>query len=263
MNENMNQDQRAKVQKQFGVSAHDYATSDIHARGESLDLLEEWVHPQPHWRALDVATGAGHTALLFASQVNSVIATDITDPMLAQASKLAASQGKSNIETRYAEAESLPFDDQSFELVSCRLARHHFSHPQTALTEMARVLNPGGTIAFTDNVTVEDSRAAEVYNRFERIRDPSHHRVDSLSQLLADFEAAGFQEIRHRQLSKEFEFHQWADRQNVSDSDKQILLEIMKTIPVELVPQFQPRWADDTLYFSLWEAVITATKPAS
>ena len=64
-------------------------------------------------------------------------------------------------------------------------------------------------------------------------------------------------------LSKEFEFHAWADRQHASDEAKAKLLNMMRNIPTELQPLFAPRWADGTLYFSLWEAVILARKTPS
>ena len=65
----------------------------MHAKGESLARLVALVAPQSSWRLLDVATGAGHTALAFAPHVAKVIASDITDQMLAEARKLAAERG--------------------------------------------------------------------------------------------------------------------------------------------------------------------------
>lgn len=258
----MSHSQKKIVQTQFGAAAHDYATSDIHARGESLQLLVDWSQAKSDWSALDVATGAGHTAIAFAPLVEKVLATDITQPMLAQARELAAAKNLTNIEMIYAEAESLPFENESFELVCCRLARHHFDDAQKSPREMARVLKPNGILAFTDNVTVEDSRSAEIYNRYEQIRDPSHKHVGSLAQLKTDIEAAGLAIENSRLLTKEFEFQTWADRQNVSNENKQVLLDIMKSIPPELAQLFQPRWTGETLYFSLWEAVLVARKLA-
>ena len=68
----------ALVEKQFGGAAADYAASAVHASGPSLGRTLALVSPQPHWHALDVATGAGHTAMAFAPHVASVIASDIT-----------------------------------------------------------------------------------------------------------------------------------------------------------------------------------------
>jgi len=254
----MTDELKAKVQAQFGAATDGYATSEIHAKGESLAILLELVQPQPGWQMLDVGTGAGHTALAFASHVAHVVATDLTEGMLAKAAELAASRGLTNLETRFADAEELPFEDNAFELLTCRLAFHHFPNARQAIGEFARVLKPGGVLGFTDNIVVPDRQAAGYYNAYEKLRDPSHNWVYPLVRLQAMFEQAGLQVQATRQLSKEFEFHEWADRQHVSDADKEKLLEMMRNIPQALKPLFAPRWAEETMYFSLWEVVIVA-----
>lgn len=257
----MSDELKAKVQAQFGASSDAYASSDIHARGESLAILLELVQPQPGWQVLDVATGAGHTALAFAPRVARVVATDLTAEMLAKTAELAAGRGLVNVETRPADAEALPFDDASFDLVTCRLAFHHFPNPRQALAEFARVLKPGGLVGFTDNITVPDKQAAGYYNAYEKLRDPSHNWVYPLVRLQAMFEEAGLKvEKVSPTLTKEFEFHQWADRQHVSAANKEKLLEMMRHIPEALQPLFAPRWAEGTMYFTLHEIVIVARR---
>ncbi|MCP4288301.1 MAG: methyltransferase domain-containing protein, partial [Gammaproteobacteria bacterium] len=209
----------------------------------------ELVKPQADWQALDVATGAGHTALTFAPHVAHVIASDLTEAMVNKAAELAENRGLTNVETKSADAEALPFDDNSFDLVTCRIAAHHFPHPKQAYNEFARVLKPGGVLGFTDNITVPDKQAAGYYNAYEKLRDPSHNWIYPLARLQAMFEKAGFQVEATRQLSKEMEFQQWTDRMRVSDRDKEKLLEMMRNIPDALKPLFAPRWADGTMYF--------------
>ena len=145
--------------------------------------------------------------------------------------------------------------------MTCRLAFHHFSEPRRAISEFARVLESGGVVGFTDNITVPDRQAAGYYNAFEKLRDPSHNWVYPLVRLQAMFEQAGLQIEATRQLSKEMEFQQWADRQHVSNKDKEKLLKMMRNLPEALQPLLSPRWADDTMYFTLHEAVIVARLP--
>lgn len=256
-------DLKAKAQAQFGAAPEAYATSDIHARGESLGVLVALIRPQADWQALDVATGAGHTALAFAPHVKRVVAADLTEAMLAKTAELAAARGLTNVEIKTADAEALPFEEASFDLVTCRLAFHHFPNPHQALAEFARVLKPGGVLGLTDNIVVPDKQAGGYYNAYEKLRDPSHNWVYPLVRLKAMCQKAGFQVEATRELSKEFEFQEWADRQHVSEANKQKLLEMMRHIPEALKPLFAPRWADGTMYFSLWEAVIIARKGSS
>jgi ubiquinone/menaquinone biosynthesis C-methylase UbiE len=256
----MSDDLKAKSRSQFSASADAYATSDVHARGESLAILLKLVRPQGDWQALDVATGAGHTALTFAPHVAHLIATDLTEEMLAKTAELAAGRGLANIEAKLADVEKLPFENAAFDLVTCRLAFHHFPNPRQAVTEFARVLKPGGVLGFTDNVVVPEKKAAAYYNAYEKLRDPSHHWVYPLVRLQSMFAQAGLHVGATHQLSKEFEFHQWADRQHASPASKEKLLKMMRSIPQALKPLFAPRWADGTLYFSLWEVVMVAKK---
>src|SRR5215211_7274512 len=113
-------------QAQFGQNAAEYLTSKPHAQGKSLDRLVALTCPQPHWQALDIATGAGHTAYAFAPHVARQWATDITDEMLSLVRGEVAKRKLANMRVAQAKAEALPFGDASFDLVSCRVAPHHF-----------------------------------------------------------------------------------------------------------------------------------------
>ena len=114
------------VQEQFGKTAASYLTSTPHALGKSLERLVALTSPQKTWRALDVATGGGHVAYTFAPHVERMWATDITQEMLDMVKGEAQKRGLANVRTAYAKAEALPFEDASFDLVTCRIAPHHF-----------------------------------------------------------------------------------------------------------------------------------------
>ena len=253
-------DAKDLVREQFGRAAASYATSDVHARGDSLAMLVEMVRPARDWRALDVGTGAGHTALAMAQHVTHVVATDLTREMLAETERLARERGLANVEIRTADAEALPFPDASFRLVTCRLAFHHFTRPEVAVREFARVLAPDGVLGFADNIAVEDPEGAAAYNAYEKLRDPSHHEVLPLSRLIATFEREGLHVEATRSFSKEFSFEPWADRMHVSAPDKARLLDMLRNLPASARPLLAPRFADGTAYFALWEAVIVARR---
>jgi ubiquinone/menaquinone biosynthesis C-methylase UbiE len=253
---------KERVQEQFGRAAEAYAISDVHAQGESLGVLLREVQPRQDWEALDVATGAGHCALAFAPLVKHVTVVDLTEQMLDTAARLARERGVTNLAVRLGDAEELPFPDSSFDLVTCRLSFHHFPHPDRAMNELARVLRRGGRLGFADNVVVGDPDAAKYYNDFERLRDPSHHEVVPLARLIELIEGAGLHVLSARRLQKEFEFRGWCDRQSVAPADRERLLDMVRRLPPALEPLLAPRWADGTLYFTLWEAVIVAEKPS-
>ncbi len=160
----------------FAQRAAFYTTSAVHKDKVVLDRLVELAHVQPADRVLDVATGTGHTAFAFAPHVHEVVATDITPEMLAEGEKLKAELGMKNVEFRLADAHDLPFDDQSFDIVTCRRAAHHFMDMSKALREMRRVLRPGGRLVIDDRSVPEDDFVDTTLNRLDWLHDHSHVR---------------------------------------------------------------------------------------
>ena len=243
------------VRKQFGAHADAYVTSAVHAKGASLARLVELVDPQPGWHALDIATAAGHTALVIAPFVAYVTATDITPEMLPVAAKLAAERGVTNISFETADAEELPFADGSFDLVTCRIAPHHFPHIDRFVSEASRVLRAGGLLAVVDNVVPEGEAGAYV-NRFEKLRDPSHHRALALDEWQEALATAGF-EVRHVETApKRMEFEPWAERMGASADIIDELRTMLETAPPAAAEYLRPQWDDGTLYFYLSEAIV-------
>ena len=179
------------VQEQFGKTAAGYLTSTPHALGKSLERLVELTSPQKGWRVLDVATGGGHVAYTFAPHVERIWATDITQEMLDMVKGEAEKRGLANVRTAYAKAEALPFEDESFDLVTCRIAPHHFDSIADFLDQVRRVLKPGGHFALVDNV-VPPGSVGDYVNAFERFRDPSHLRAWTMEEWRAALKAHGF-----------------------------------------------------------------------
>jgi ubiquinone/menaquinone biosynthesis C-methylase UbiE len=264
---------KSLVQQQFGAHAASYATSSVHAKGASLGRLVELVQPQPQWQALDVATGAGHTAAAFAPRVARVIASDLTQEMLEQAAKLATAKGHVNMETARADAESLPFENARFDLLTCRIAAHHFPDVPTFVAEVWRVLKGGGTFALVDNIAPDAEAmpgfagselrdAALTYNAFEKIRDPSHGRCLGMaewSEVLAD---TGFEILHKERLPKDMEFAPWAERMGCDAATIERLRSMLTEGTPALRAFLKPREEQGKLWFTLDEGIIVARKPA-
>ncbi len=163
------------AREQFDRQATQYDERWASWSDETLRRMREMADPQPGWRVLDVATGAGFTALAFAPHVREVVGTDISTGMLAQACRRADEAGVTNIVWQEAAAESLPFNDASFDLVIVRIAPHHFIDVPAFLRETRRVLRPGGALVLGDTTVPDDEpEAAQWQNAVERERDPSH-----------------------------------------------------------------------------------------
>jgi ubiquinone/menaquinone biosynthesis C-methylase UbiE len=262
---------KSLVQQQFGAHAAAYATSPVHAKGASLGRLVELVKPQRDWQALDIATGAGHTAAAFAPHVAHVIASDITEEMLDEAKKLAAAKGLRNMEAAAADAEALPFPDARFDLVTCRIAAHHFPDVARFVAEVKRVLKPGGTFALVDNISpdalstpgfseAELGDAAAAYNAFEKLRDKSHGRCLSLAEWRAVIAAAGLDVLHQEVLPKSMEFAPWAARMEVDAATTARLRAMLEEGTPALKAFLKPRTDAGALWFDLDEAIVVARK---
>jgi ubiquinone/menaquinone biosynthesis C-methylase UbiE len=161
---------------QFERQSAKYGKSHILANTADVASALADVKVLPGSRALDVATGGGHTAIYLATRGFIVTASDISQAMLDNAKTLAAERGFS-IETRLHEAEKLPYPAASYDLVTCRVAAHHFSDRQSFLAEVTRVLKPGGHFLLIDGTIPDDEPIAEEWiHEVEKLRDPSHGR---------------------------------------------------------------------------------------
>ena len=162
---------------QFNRQSDRYGKSHILADTQDVELGLRGVLVPSGGTALDVATGGGHTALWLARHGWKVTAGDIAPRMLENAEKLCMEAGFS-IETRLFPAEEMPFDDGSFDLLTVRVAPHHFSSPQRFVQETARVLKPGGHFLLIDGTVPDDDPETEEWlHCVEKWRDPSHGRL--------------------------------------------------------------------------------------
>ncbi len=186
-------DHNKLIQQEFTKQATAYAANPTIIDSDWALRLVEAAQPAPESRVLEVATGPGYVALAFAAVAREVVGIDLTDAPLAIARKNREERGVTNVSFESADANQLPFADDSFDMAICRLAFHHFDTPQRVLSEMARVCRPGGKIAVEDLIASEWPDRADYYNQWERLRDPSHTTALSVSQLLAFYTAAGLE----------------------------------------------------------------------
>ncbi len=218
---------QGSAKRQFGRTSADYATSTVHAGGMDLHLLVDAAEPAPGALALDVGTGAGHTALALAAHVRLVLALDITPEMLAEARRLGAANGVANLRLVEGAVEAVPVRPRSCDIVTCRVAAHHFRAADKAIAEMARVLRPGGRLLLVDNYAPDRPELDAFINRLEVLRDPSHVREHTLAQWQGFMAAAGLRvEIRALDCIR-LDFADWVRRSQTPPDAVQRLREML------------------------------------
>lgn len=161
-------------------------------------------------RVLDLASGAGEPALTIARTVGAegrVVASDLVDDMLEGTRRRADAEGLSHLEARVADMEALPFDDASFDRVTCRFGIMFVPDPVKALREAHRVLVPGGRTAWmvwgpkadTTLFAVIQSEVRDFLG-LEAAADLPQFRFGAGGLLEASLREAGFAEVAETEL---------------------------------------------------------------
>lgn len=246
--------------RQFGAHAEQYVTSRDHQTSESLDRLVALAAPEPSWSALDIATGGGHTALALAPRVREVVASDLTREMLDAAERFIRAKGVMNVSFREADACDLPFPDAAFDLVTCRVAPHHFADVPRFVRECARVVKPGGKVIVIDNLAPADAASAAYFNSLEKARDPSHQRAFNEAEWVGFFRDAGLRVERVEHFRKRREFDFWAGMQGVEGAGRERLRAMFRDAPPGAKTALAPEEREGRLHFYLDEILILSSR---
>jgi ubiquinone/menaquinone biosynthesis C-methylase UbiE len=129
--------------------------------------------------ALEIGSGTGYFSLNLVQLglIRKLTATDISPGMLTQLAATATTLGLQNVTTVVTEAEALPFDDESFDLVLGHAVLHHIPDLERAFAEFKRVLRPGGVIVFAGEPSRYGDRLAALPKRTGLLVAPAWRRV--------------------------------------------------------------------------------------
>ncbi len=246
-----------QVKQQFGANASAYVTSAVHAKGSDLSRLAELAALTGQEHVLDVATAVGHTALALAPGARHVTGVDLTDEMLVEARKQAAAKGITNVTFTAGDAENLPFPGGHFDVVTCRIAAHHFPNVVGFCREAARVLRPGGLLLVVDNIAPEDDELDAFINTVEKLRDPSHFREYRLSEWEGFLTRAGLSFAVDRQFPTSMEREDWIARMSVPEP---VAADVRQRM-ANAAPRIKECFGITDTHFTLHKAIIVGRKP--
>ena len=248
---------------QFTRQAGAFATAVPIRSEHALRLLVSACDAQPNDEALDVACGPGLVVCAFAEVVRSATGIDLTPAMLEQAKGLAASRNLTNVSFKTGDVNALPFDSASFSIVTSRYAVHHFVEPLRVLREMVRVCKPGGRVAVMDTIASDDPRKAEMFNRMEKLRDPSHARALTLSEMLNSFQQAGLLAATITPYKMTVELEGLLETSFPEDGNREVIREMIVTSLENDTLGVDTHTRDEKVYFSYPIAILVANAPAT
>jgi SAM-dependent methyltransferase len=119
-----------------------------------------------------------------------------------------------------APAEDLPFADDSFDAVACRVAAHHFHDVLAAVKEMTRVARD--RVVICDNTFV-----SETSEEADRLRDPSHVRNYGIAEWHSFFELAGLEVAAQELMQRPLEIDPWLERAGTPVADRPRVKELL------------------------------------
>lgn len=244
----------------FGARASAYSVSTIHVRDASLEAMQRLAAQGRYGWAVDVGTGAGFTAFAMADYSHRVLATDPTLPMLLQARRLGQERGLANLALSQSVAEALPLASASVDLVTSRVAAHHFTDLAKALDEVQRVLKVGGVLVMADSIAPEDDGMARWMNDVELRRDFSHVKNWKASELEAMLAVRGMSIQRREHARIQLQFNSWVERTATPAEDAASLRRDFHTAPVAAKKAFQIQVSDGDISFSWPCLVLRAAK---
>jgi SAM-dependent methyltransferase len=182
--------------------AEAYRESEAHRQGRDLELFAEWAGGKT---VLDVASGGGHVAARLREAGSEVVTCDSAPGM------------KPDV---ICQAEDLPFADGSFDVITCRVAAHHFEDPAAAVREFARVASE--LVLVADNLFL-----GEAGEEADRLRDPTHVRNYSEDEWRGFFEQAGLEVADFEREEKRVELEPWLERSGCTGGEAARVRELL------------------------------------
>jgi ubiquinone/menaquinone biosynthesis C-methylase UbiE len=205
------------VRDQFRKQADAYSQMAVVRSEKLLAAIADASGAGPGDRALDLASGPGYLTMLLATRCREALGIDATDRFVEQARAEAARRGIANVSFRLGDVEQLDLPDESFDVVTCKFAFHHFPRPERVLGEMARVARPGGRIVIADMIASEDPAQRTYHDRVERLCDPSHASALPASEFERLFSERGLEVVARHARETTYTVAEWLRHGGPSD----------------------------------------------
>jgi ubiquinone/menaquinone biosynthesis C-methylase UbiE len=255
-------DHQELILDQFTRQATVFSNAPAITDEDALRMIVVAARPDPGDCLLDVACGPGLVVCAFAPHVREATGIDVTPAMLDRARKLAAEKGLANVAWHHGDVYSLPYDDASFTIVTTRFSFHHFLDPAAVLQQMVRVCAPGGRIVVVDDYASEQPAKAAEFNRLEKLRDPSHVRALTLSELKGLFGTVGLPEPEATFYELRGDVPGLLARSFPNPGDDLEIIEMFKSSATDDRLGVPVRLEEDNIYYAYPVAILAASRPA-
>ncbi|QWI73073.1 class I SAM-dependent methyltransferase (plasmid) [Bacillus mycoides] len=193
-----------------------YEPNRIFTKGQDLQYLVDRFKNKKNNRLLDIATGEGTVANTLAPFFKEVIGVDLDQAILEKSKKLIESNKHRNVSFVVGNAESLLFEEDSFDTVICRYAANSLKNPSHFLREAQRVLKEKGLFILIEDVSPENKHHDKFYNYIEKKKNPSHHCTLRKNNWVSLLENSGLRMQSCLIFERQYNFNDWCNMMKIS-----------------------------------------------
>jgi len=151
------------IKRQFDKQAKNFSSWSVTKNTEYQNAYFDFCAISPQDTLLDFACGTGDSVIAVAPRIRYAHGVDISNGMIEIAKKQAMQANVENARFLCHPVESTPFEDESFSIIICRSAFHHFYHYETIFNEMLRCCQIGGRISIQDIVAYPDDKINDFF----------------------------------------------------------------------------------------------------
>ena len=172
-----------RTKQHFNETASDYNNSNDGKFVEPMyEVIVNEIQKLPAGKVLDVGCGNGNLFKLLPDEKYELFGVDFSENMIAEAKRNCGQKATFSV----ADAENLPFDSATFDIIVCNASFHHYVHPNAVLKEMHRVLKDGGRVLIGDPYRHALVRPVmNVVIKFSKDGDYHIYGLDEMKKLFA------------------------------------------------------------------------------
>lgn len=181
-------DTTEKTKQHFDKIAASYAeSSDGKFCAPAYGVLKEEVEKFKSGKLLDVSCGTGTVLSLLEHSPLEKYGVDFSEKMIEEARSVVGDKAQLYV----ASADAMPFERDTFDVVTCSFAFHHYIHPEAVLQEFRRVMKPGATLIIADPFVPQPFRS--IMNPLLRFSDNGDYHMYGQKELSRLMSKNGFQ----------------------------------------------------------------------
>jgi ubiquinone/menaquinone biosynthesis C-methylase UbiE len=253
-------DHFSRVKEEFKRQSETLSVAPVFTDSSILEQIRVAIKPTRMMNLLDLGCGPGIVTAAMAPDVREVVAYDLTPEMLDKSMKKCEQAGLKNVRFEPGSAEHLPFEDGRFDCVVTRLTVHHFLDPRRVMNEAVRVTRRGGKVVVADVVSSEDDEEAMLHNALETLRDPTHVRMFSSSEMLELIKAAGLRIISTVTWEMKRDYEEWIRITNAPERVKPLYTVMVALAKAGLHAGINLHFNGETVTFTHQWLLVTGEK---